>query len=404
MKKSTKIFFGTFVSTIVIIGAFYFGKLSGLTEVSRVSNNGYSNKIDFNKVNYNVQSLFNKINKEYLNDFDTEKAEEGIYKGILKSLNDPYSAYYNEEEFKELNEHSSGEFGGVGIQVSATEGEYITVISPIKGTPGDKAGIKSGDRITHINGETVSSKDLEKAVKIMRGKPGTDVNLTILRGEGEGAKSLDMKITRALINVESVHAKMLDNNIGYIHLSGFQEKSAHEFIEAYKKLKSEGANKIILDLRNNPGGLLDVTMEIADFLLDKGIVINIRHRDGRTKTLDTVDGKDDLPLVTLINEGSASASEVLSGALQDHKRSRIVGKKSFGKGVIQNLYPINNNGKKEGMKLTIAEFYTPNNNKIHGVGIKPDYEVDIPEGVDKIGVENIEKDTQLQKAIELLNN
>ena len=413
MNKSVKRLVLILVAILISILSFSLGRNSTFRkadisqtneiETDESDRSDKTNDPRFKTVNQNIISLYNRINKDFLFDFDEEKAEEGIYKGILESLDDPYSVYYNEKEFKELNEHTSGEFGGIGIQVSPANGDLIEVISPIKDTPGEKAGIQSGDKILEINGEAFFSKDLDKAVGVMRGEPGTTVNLKIKRGEGESSEIIDLTIERAIISVDSVFPKMLENNMGYILLTGFQEHTGRDFIKAYEQLKNEGATSIILDLRNNPGGLLESCMQIADYLMDKGTVINVRYKDGSSDTYETEDGSDKLPLVTLINEGSASASEVLSGALQDHKRSEIVGKTSYGKGIIQNVYPINMNGKAEGMKLTIAEFYTPNNNQIHGVGIKPDYEVEIPEDVKNIGVENLENDTQLQKAIELLN-
>ena len=360
--------------------------------------------IDLSKVMTNVQSLEKLINDQFLDVNDTDiDLELGIYKGLMQSLNDPYSEYYSEEEFKALNEQTSGEFGGIGVEVTLNENGLIEIVAPIKGTPGDKAGLRTGDIITHIEGESVNGYSLNEAVNLMRGEPNTDVNITILRGTGNSQEAKDFKITRAIIEVESVYPKMLDNNIGYVLLTGFQEKTASDFETAVDDLISKGAKSLILDLRNNPGGLLDQTVEIADYLMDKSTVISVRYKDeSENEEITVEDGKIDLPMVTLINGGSASASEVLSGALQDNNRSKLVGELSFGKGIIQQIYPINNNGKKEGVKLTVAEFYTPNGNQIHGVGISPDYEIAIPEGVTIIGVENLEEDTQLQKAIELL--
>ncbi len=363
-----------------------------------------SKEIDYSQVMSNVQKLQEMINEKFLdvNDADVD-LELGIYKGVMESLKDPYSEYYSEEEFKALNEQTAGEFGGIGVEVTLNENGLIEIVTPIKGTPGEKADLRTGDIITHIEGEAVNGYSLNQAVTLMRGEPNTDVNITILRGTGKNQEVKDFKITRAIIEVESVHSQMLDNNIGYVLLTGFQERTAKDFKTAVDSLISKGAKSLILDLRNNPGGLLDQTVEIADYLMDESTVISVRYKnDKNNEDIRVKDGKIDIPMVTLINGGSASASEVLSGALQDNKRSLIVGDLSFGKGIIQQIYPINNNGKKEGVKLTVAEFYTPNGNQIHKVGISPDYEVKIPEGVTKIGVENLEDDTQLQKAIELL--
>ena len=363
-----------------------------------------SKEIDYSQVMSNVQKLQEMINEKFLdvNDADVD-LELGIYKGVMESLKDPYSEYYSEEEFKALNEQTAGEFGGIGVEVTLNENGLIEIVSPIKGTPGEKAGLRTGDIITHIEGEAVNGYSLNQAVTLMRGEANTDVNITILRGTGKNQEVKDFKITRAIIEVESVHSQMLDNNIGYVLLTGFQERTAKDFKTAVDSLISKGAKSLILDLRNNPGGLLDQTVEIADYLMDEATVISVRYKkDKNNEDIKIKDGKMDIPMITLINGGSASASEVLSGALQDNKRSLIVGELSFGKGIIQQIYPINNNGKKEGVKITVAEFYTPNGKQIHKVGISPDYEVKIPDGVTKIGVENLEDDTQLQKAIELL--
>lgn len=374
-------------------------QISGENEVLNKDKN-----IDLSKVMTNVQDLENLINDKFLdvNNKDID-LELGIYKGVMQALGDPYSEYYSEKEFKALNEQTSGEFGGIGVEVTLNTNGLIEIVAPIKGTPGDKAGLRTGDIITHIEGNSINGFSLNEAVTLMRGEPNTDVNITILRGTGDNQEVKDFKITRTIIEVESVYSQILDNNIGYVLLTGFQERTARDFKTAVDDLIKQGAKSLILDLRNNPGGLLDQTVEIADYLMDESTVITVRYKDeSLNEDIKVRNGKIDLPMVTLINGGSASASEVLSGALKDNKRSEIVGELSFGKGIIQQIYPINNKGKKEGVKLTVAEFYTPNGNQIHGVGISPNYEVKIPEGVTKIGVENLENDTQLQKAIELL--
>ncbi|MFL8887604.1 S41 family peptidase [Helcococcus kunzii] len=358
--------------------------------------------LDYKKIIKNIDELEKIINTYYLNKYSKKDLEEGIYKGIMESLKDPYSVYYDAKEFKALNEQTTGAFGGVGIQVSPTEDNYIEVISPLKDTPADKAGIRSGDIIMQINNQTYTGSQLEDAVKVMRGNPGEEVKLTILRGKGASRKTLEFVVKREIIKMESVHAKMINDNIGYILLTGFQDETDEDFKAAIKDLKEKGAKKFILDLRNNPGGLLDVALSIADELMDKATVISVKDKNGNKEDYKTEDGSEKFELVTLINEGSASASEVLSAALKENGRSKIVGAKSYGKGIIQQIYPVNNINPGDGLKITIAEFFTPNGNKIHGVGISPDYEVKIPESVTNIGVEHLQDDTQLKKAIELL--
>lgn len=376
------------------------GKSTGNVDIDKIINSGKG--LDYKKVLKNINELEKIINLNYLNKYDKKDLEEGIYKGMMESLKDPYSVYYDEKEFKALNEQTMGSFGGVGIQVGPTPDNYIEVIAPIKGSPADKAGIKTGDIVIQINDQPYSGSQMEDAVKVMRGNPGEEVKLTVLRGKGANRETLEFVIKREVIKMESVHAKIIDGNIGYILLTGFQEKSDEDFKAAIKDLKEKGAKKFILDLRNNPGGLLDVAMNIADVLLDEATVISVRDKYGVKEDYKTKDGSEKFELVTLINQGSASASEVLSAALQDNGRSKIVGTKSYGKGVIQQIFPVNTINKGDGLKITIAEFFTPKGNKIHGVGISPDYEVKIPEGVVNIGVEHLKDDTQLTKAIELL--
>lgn len=399
MSKKIKIITVSLVLGLVSVFSFGLGRYSRNVNEPIKEETGINNE----KILSNIDSLVENINQNFIGDLDKEKMETGIYKGILSSLDDPYSVYFNEDEFKSLMEETQGEFGGIGIQVTAGSNGFIEVVSPIKGTPGDKAGIQPGDFITHINGEKFAADSLDKAVKEMRGEAGSKVSVTILRGTGSDQEVLDLEITREIISVQTVHSKMLEGNIGYVLLTGFQEKSAKDFIAAVEELKTQGAKSLIFDLRNNPGGLLNVAQEIADYLLDEGVVITVKYKDDKkNEQIRSKDGKMDLPMTVLINKGSASASEVLSGALQDNNRAKLVGETSFGKGVIQQIYPVFNNGKKEGMKLTVAEFFTPNGNKIHGEGISPDYPVELDKDVRLIGPENIEEDKQLQKAIELL--
>ena len=406
MNKKAKIVIYACIIVLTSLVSFNFGLRSSNNSLSNntITNEKKESKtLNFDRVNKNISSLVDLIDKRYLHDFKYEDIEEGIYKGILESLKDKYSEFFNEKEYKELMDHNSGEFSGVGIQVGVSDDGYIEVIAPIKGSPADISGIKAGDKISKINGNVFLGKDLDKAVKVMRGKVGETVVITVKRNIDGKEQDVDIKVTRAVINLDSVYPKMLENNIGYILVTNFQEKTDEDFEKAVKELKDKGATKLILDLRNNPGGLLDSTLNIANMLMNKGVLITARDKNGNVEKYETQDGTlTDIPMVTLINKGSASASEVMSGALQDRKRSILVGENSYGKGVIQQIFPFNVETKQEGLKITIAEFFTPNGHKIHEKGIKPDYEVKIPENVKKIGVDNLENDTQLQKAIELL--
>lgn len=407
MKNSIKNLVIACLFVLVATSSYSLGRQSNLGIVNDGTNQN-SGAIEgdgdeLNDVMKNVESLLDKIDSDYLRDVDPEDIETGIYKGVLGALDDPYSVYYDEDEYNSLMEDTAGEFGGIGIQVTASSSGYIEVVSPIKGTPGERAEIQPGDYITHINGEAFYAEDLDKAVKVMRGEPGEEVSITILRGMGSEQEILDMTIEREIIVVESVHHQLLEGNIGYVLLTGFQENTDEEFVAAVEDLMKQGADRLILDLRNNPGGLLDVTMNIADYLMDEGTVISVSYKDeSKNEELTTEDGKIDLPMVVLINKGSASASEVLSGALQDNDRAEIIGETSFGKGVIQQIYPIVVDDEVQGMKLTVAEFFTPNGNQIHEKGITPDKEVILSEDVTTIGVENLENDNQLQEAIDLI--
>lgn len=344
----------------------------------------------------NIKSV---IDSKFLYDYEDKQLEEGIYKGYVSSLKDIYTEYYDAEEYKALNEQSGGEFGGVGIEVSGASEQYIEVIAPIKGTPAEKAGIKSGDKIVKIDGKEVFAKDLSEAVKTMRGEPGKEVTLTIQRVVSEKPEVIDFKLVREIIKVQSVHANMLENNIGYIHVTNFQENTAKDFFAALDKLEDDGAKKLILDLRNNPGGLLNVTLMIADRFIAEGKIMSVKYKDGSGDSYDSNPGSDKIPMVTLINGGSASASEVLSGALKDHKRSEIIGEKSFGKGVVQQVIPL---GDGTGVKVTVSEYFSPNENKIHGVGVEPTIEEKLNEKATHIGPDSLAEDNQLQKAIEVL--
>ncbi len=404
-KVAKRIFIGLLI-VFVGLSSYYLGATGKSLEINKgqeesKTTNILTDKNELKNIENKLRAIDAIIDKKYLYEYDQKDLEEGIYKGYVASLNDVYTEYYNEEEFKALNEQSEGAFGGVGIEVSGMNGQFIEVISPIKGTPADKAGIKSKDKIIKIDGKEFLAKDLNEAVKMMRGEPGKEVTLTIQRMVDDKPKTMDFKLKREIINVESVHSKMLEDKIAYINISSFQAHTAEDFKKAYQELKDQGAKSLILDLRNNPGGLLDVTLDIADFLLPEGKIMSVNYKDSSEQVYESDKDHEDMPMVTLINGGSASASEVLSGALKDHKRSEIIGENSFGKGVVQQVIPL---GDKTGVKVTIAEYFSPDHNKIHGIGIKPDIEIKLDENAKAIGVEALSQDNQLQKAIEIIKS
>ncbi len=310
------------------------------------------------------------IQADYVEELSAKDLIYGALKGMLSSL-DPHSQFLDPDEYKELKTETQGKFGGLGIEISIRDG-LLTVITPIEDTPAWKAGIKAGDRIVKIEGELTRDITLGDAVKKLRGKPGTDVNVTILR-EDE-FKILDFKVTREVIHIQDVkNTQILQDNIGYVRLTEFREDSAKEIAKALEDLKKQGANALIFDLRNNPGGLLNVAIDITeDFLAEGQTIVSTRGRRESqnivTKSSNT-DHLIDWPMVVLINEGSASGSEIFAGALKDNKRAVIVGTKSFGKGSVQSVIPLPDGS---GLRLTTSKYYTPSGASIHEKGINPD--------------------------------
>ena len=341
--------------------------------------------------------VLEKINKQYVDEIDQSEGMDSAINGLLQSL-DPYSSYMSPEIFQEMQTETSGEFGGLGIEVSMEAG-VVKVITPIDDTPASKAGIKAGDYIVKIDNVQVQGKSLSEAVDLMRGLVGTEIELTVRR-RGE-KKALTFKITREIIEIQSVKSDLLENNIGYIRLTSFNDNSSDQIKEKIKKFKeNENLKAFILDLRNNPGGLLTQAIKISDFFLDNGEIVSTKSRkksENRkwfARKGDITDGKT---LVVLINYGSASASEIVAGALKDHKRAILIGENSYGKGSVQSIIPLKNKG---AIRLTVAKYYLPSGKSISEVGVRPDIEVN-EEGEDfKIKTDT---DNQLSYAIKLLN-
>ncbi len=341
--------------------------------------------------------VLEKINKEYVDEIDQSESMDSAINGLLQSL-DPYSAYMSPKIFDEMQTETSGEFGGLGIEVSMEAG-VVKVISPIDDTPASRAGLKAGDYIVKINNVQVQGKSLSEAVDLMRGPVGSGIEL-IVRRRGE-KKALTFNIIREVIQVQSVKSEIIDESIGYIRLTSFNDNSSDQIAKQIKKLKkNKNLNSFILDLRNNPGGLLSQAIKISDFFLENGEIVSTKSRkksENRkwfAKKGDITDGKT---LLVLINYGSASASEIVAGALKDHKRAIIVGENSFGKGSVQSIIPLKNRG---AIRLTVAKYYLPSGKSISEVGVKPDIEVN-EEGDDFRIKTNT--DNQLSYAIKLLN-
>ncbi len=341
--------------------------------------------------------VLDKINKEYVDEVDQSKSMDAAINGLLQSL-DPYSAYMTPESFEGMQTETSGEFGGLGIEVGMEAG-VVKVISPIDNTPASKAGLKAGDYIVKINNVQVQGKSLMEAVDLMRGPVGSSIEITVRRRGVK--KALIFNITREIIEVQSVKSELIDNNIGYIRLTSFNENSSTQVKEKIQKLnENKNLKGYILDLRNNPGGLLSQAIKISDFFLENGEIVSTRSRqvsENRkwfAKKGDLTNGKT---LLVLINYGSASASEIVAGALKDHKRAIIVGENSYGKGSVQSIIPLKNRG---AIRLTIAKYYLPSGKSISEVGVTPDIEV--VEGSENFKF-NSETDNQLNFAIKLLN-
>ncbi len=341
--------------------------------------------------------VLEKINKEYVDEINQSESMDSAINGLLQSL-DPYSAYMSPEIFKEMQTETSGEFGGLGIEVGMEAG-VVKVISPIDDTPASKAGLKAGDYIVKINNIQVQGKSLTEAVDLMRGPVGSGIELTVRRRGVK--KALTFNIIREIIEIQSVKADLLDNNIGYIRLTSFNDNSSQQIKKHITKLKkNKNLNAFILDLRNNPGGLLSQAIKISDFFLENGEIVSTKSRkksENRkwfAKKGDITDGKT---LLVLINYGSASASEIVAGALKDHKRAIIIGERSYGKGSVQSIIPLKNKG---AIRLTVAKYYLPSGNSISEVGVKPDIEVN--EEGDNFRIKTAD-DNQLNYAIKLIN-
>jgi len=341
--------------------------------------------------------VLEKINEEYVEDINQSESMDSAINGLLQSL-DPYSAYLSPENFEEMQTETSGEFGGLGIEVSMEAG-VVKVITPLDDTPASRAGLKAGDYIVKINDTQVQGKTLTEAVEIMRGPVGSDIELTVRRRGVK--KALTFTLTREIIEIQSVKSDLLDKNIGYLRLTSFNENSAQQIKKRINDLNNEKKLKgFILDLRNNPGGLLSQAIKITDYFLNNGEIVSTKSRKASenrkwfARDGDLTGGK---PLIVLINYGSASASEIVAGALKDHKRAIILGENSYGKGSVQSIIPLRNEG---AIRLTIAKYYLPSGTSISEVGVTPDIEINEEGNEFKIKTET---DNQLNYALKLLN-
>ena len=366
-----------------------------------IFNTAYSQKKDklYEKIDL-LGEVLEKVQDEYVDEIDQAEVMDFAINGILQSL-DPYSAYMNPEIYKEMQTDTSGEFGGLGIEVSMESG-VVKVITPIDDTPASRVGVKAGDYIVRINGEQVQGKTLMEAVNLMRGPVGSSIEITIRRKGLKKAKIFT--IIREIIEIKSAASELIDNEIGYLRLRAFNENSSNQLKgEILKLKKNKKLVGYILDLRNNPGGLLTQAVKISDFFLDDGEIVSTRGRKNRENRKsfaerhykgDIIKGK---PLIVLINNGSASASEIVAGALQDHKRAVLLGETTYGKGSVQSIIPLRNRG---AIRLTISKYYLPSGKSISEVGVTPDIRVE--EEDDEFSINTI-TDNQLNYAVKLLS-
>ena len=326
------------------------------------------------------------IEARYVTDVDETKLMDGAISGMVQSLGDPHSIYMNADTFEQLKEHTEGEFGGIGVTMGFKDNK-VTIISVLDDTPGQKVGLQAGDEITAVDGTPVTEMQPEEGAMHIRGEVGTEVTLSISRD----GQTQDYKITRATIKLDTAKGVMLGDGMGYIRIASFSENTGKEFKAAYESLEQQGMKGLIIDLRENPGGLVTSCVDIANMVVPKGPIVSVVERDGSKEVHESNLEESKYPIVVLIDGNSASASEILAGALQDTGAATLVGTKSYGKGSVQVVVPMLHN---DGLKLTIAKYYTPNGRCIDGTGIEPDVEVEMPE--------NATTDVQLDKAKEVL--
>lgn len=380
---------------VVAIGSFFGGSIYGSLNSSVVlpDGSGSSAKDDsFDKL-FEVKDV---LHREYYQDIDDKVLLEGAIKGMVDAVGDPYTVFFNQEEYKEFLDDGEGNYVGIGVMVGIKE-DKIVVITPFEGSPAYEAGIRAGDFILKVEGVEYKGSEMDKAVSVIKGEEGKPVTLTI----SQNGVEKEITIVRASITLVNVQSEMVAGNIGHVTMLQFTNNTAKQVREAMDELKDKGAKGYILDLRGNPGGYLDEAVDTASLFVEKGKTVLYTLDKAQQKREYLSKGGDYIgaPLVVLLDEGSASASEVVAGALKDYKAATIVGQRSFGKGIVQMVYNV---GNKEGVKVTVSSYYSPNGINIHGEGILPDVEVALPEGVE--APLTLDNDTQLQKAVEILQD
>lgn len=385
-----KDFWKGFGAAFVLLAVIYFGG-QFLAQMNIALPFGMSNTAK-------IRQIEEMLDTYYVEDYDKELAEELMYTGLVAGVGDPYTYYLSADSLAEQMEKNSGHFVGIGVEIYAGDDGYIVVSSVTPGGPAEAAGILAEDKITEVDGESITGKTAADVSALVKGEEGTDVTLTIFR-ESTG-EVLEKTVTRQDIQVQTVSWRMMDDNIGYISITNFRENTYSQFKEALDTLEAEGMEKLVLDLRNNTGGLVKSAHEIGEELLPEGIMVYTMDKEGNREDTLCDDVYNDVPLVVLVNGNSASAAEILAGAIQDTGRGELIGTTTFGKGLVQRLFTLPDGS---GLNVTIQKYYTPNGTSIHGVGITPDYEVELPEEYAQQTNIPAEADTQLQKAVEVLS-
>lgn len=345
-----------------------------------------------------MTQVMNLVEGKYYQDVDPETLKEGALRGMVDILGDPYSAYMSEEEYEEYTNQLEGNYAGIGVLVTLDQSDgMVTVLQVYSDTPAEQAGMQKGDKIIRIEGEEIEPfADLNATTDQIKGEADSTVNLTILRNE----EQLDMQVTRKNLVVQRVQSRVLSNDIGYIEITEFGDNTARDFRNALEELQSQEIRGLIIDVRDNPGGYLDEATDIADLLLPEGIIVYTLDKQGEKMVVESNQEELELPMCILVNENSASASEILVGAIQDYQKGAVIGEKTFGKGVVQQIFPVGSGA----VKVTVSSYYTPNGRSIHETGITPDIEVSLPEEVENNPVlRTDENDTQLQRAIQYIN-
>lgn len=405
MKKKMTLLLCLLLTVCMVSGCAYlpFGGYSDMRSTGVVTSD--EDTVTISREDYERYQKFEKLSSmmdvahaNFYEDVDDDVMLEGAAAGLLSALGDPYTFYYTPEAYAELWEDDEGEYAGVGIQISAS---YLTGICTVSRVfdngPAKEAGVHKGDILYKVGDEMyVDAYNLSEAVEIMRGTPGTDVDVTFLRNGEE----ITFTLTRQQVNVNRIDSMMLTDDVGYIYLYEFAGDCAVKFASALENLVGQGAKGIIIDLRDNPGGWVEDAKSIGDLFLDEGTLCYLEYKDGQREYYTTSDGKADVKLVVLVNENSASASEILSGALQDRADASIVGVQSYGKGIVQVVLPLSTDG--SGMQMTVAQYYTPNGNAVHKIGITPNVTVELPEGDNGMYEFGDLADPQLSKALEII--